>query len=77
MSLKQPHTHLPSQSDHHSINFSPAKMVKYEVSELNQIKLNVFYVPKSLNQVALDSFIILNGYLYIFQITIASSHSIK
>jgi hypothetical protein len=77
LSPKRPHAHLPSQSDNYSITFSPAKTVEYEVSELNKIEHNEFYVPKSSNQVALDSFIILNGYLYIFQITIASSHSIK
>jgi hypothetical protein len=77
---KRPRTHLPSQSessDHHSISFSPTKTVEYEGSELNKIEHDEFYVPKSSNQVALDSFIISNGYLYIFQITIASNHSIR
>lgn len=32
---------------------------------------NVIYVPESTNQVALDSFIIMNNLLYIFQFTIA------
>jgi hypothetical protein len=72
-SPKRPRTHLPSQSDHYSISFSPTKTVEYEVSELNKIERNEFYVPKS----SIDSFIISNIYLYIFQITIASSHSIQ
>lgn len=44
---------------------------------LSPITPNVIYVPESTNQVALDSFIIMNDLLYIFQFTIGKEHGIK
>ncbi|PFH47854.1 hypothetical protein AMATHDRAFT_151083 [Amanita thiersii Skay4041] len=38
---------------------------------------NVIYVPASKNQVAFDSFILMDGLLYLFQFSIASNHDIK
>ena len=38
---------------------------------------NVIYVPESTNQVALNSFIIMNNLLYIFQFTIGGEHKVK
>jgi hypothetical protein len=44
---------------------------------LSPITPNVIYVPELANQVALDSFIIMNNLLYIFQFMIDKEHSIK
>jgi hypothetical protein len=38
---------------------------------------NVFYVPEKGNEKALDSFILLDGILYILQVTIALKHDIN
>ena len=58
------------------VEVRPIKTVEYR--DVEQIVApNVFYIPESANEVALDSFIIMDGILYIFQFTIASSHDIK
>jgi uncharacterized membrane protein len=44
---------------------------------LSPITPNVIYVPELTNQVALDSFIVMNDLLYIFQFTISKEHGIK
>ena len=41
------------------------------------INEKTFYVPESTNQVALDSFIWMDKFLYIFQFTIAEKHKIN
>ena len=41
------------------------------------IKEKTFYVPESTNQVALDSFIWMDNFLYIFQFTITEKHKIN
>ncbi|KAI0256325.1 hypothetical protein BJV78DRAFT_1358290 [Lactifluus subvellereus] len=61
----------------HCVKFSLKKTVVYEGSELKVIQPSTFYVRKSTNQVAFDSFIMEDGHLYIFQFTIALTHSIK
>jgi len=43
----------------------------------SSITSNVMYVPELPNQEALDSFIVINGILYVFQFTIAEEHDIK
>ena len=59
------------------IDITPLRTEAYEISELDQIENKVYYVPKSKNQVAFESFIMADGNLYVFQCTIASKHSIK
>jgi hypothetical protein len=44
---------------------------------LQLIEPNIFYVLEATNQSALDSFILLDDVLYIFQITIKSTHNIN
>jgi len=66
-----------SQSNYHWIKISPTKTVEYRASELKDIQPGIFYVPKLTNEVAFDSFIMANGYFYIFQFSIVSSSSIK
>ena len=41
------------------------------------IESNVIYVPGSINQEAIDSFVVMNGLLYIFQFTIGEEHDVK
>ena len=58
-----------------TLTVRPSQTVEYRDARLLVVP-NVFYVPASTNQVALDSFIIIDGLLYIFQFTIASVHDI-
>ena len=41
------------------------------------IESNIIYVPEKDNQVAFDSFILMNGSLHLFQFSISKRHSIK
>jgi hypothetical protein len=43
----------------------------------NPIKNNVYYTPRKSNQAAVDSFIMDNNRLFLFQFTISSSHEIN
>jgi len=43
----------------------------------SSIESNIIYVPEKDNQVAFDSFILMNGFLYLFQFSISKCHSIK
>jgi hypothetical protein len=51
--------------------------MEYERSTLTEFHLDIFYVLKLLNQMAFDSFILADGFLYVSQITIASPHEIE
>ncbi|KAI0248219.1 hypothetical protein BJV78DRAFT_1239036 [Lactifluus subvellereus] len=66
-----------SQSDRHCVDFTPTKTIEYRGSELEDIQPGIFYVPELTNQVVFHSFILANGYFYIFQFFIASDPSIK
>jgi hypothetical protein len=59
------------------IQYSPERTVQYQGSVLNESQPDVYYLPRSSNQVGLDSFILINQILYIFQFSIAGSHPIK
>jgi hypothetical protein len=59
------------------IDITPLTTDVYEGSRPDQIDDKVYFVPKSKNQVAFDSFIMADGNLYIFQCSIASNHPIK
>jgi len=58
------------------IQFKPADTVEYNKSELSGFQPGVFYVPMSLNQVAFDSFVLVDQVLYIFQFSISALHEI-
>jgi len=60
-----------------SIRFKPGETIQYQKPKLGPVRSGVFYVPRASNQEAFDSFIVDNGVLYIFQITIADWHTIK
>jgi hypothetical protein len=57
------------------IRFTPERSVEYAESDLEEIRSGVFYVPSASNQAGFDSFILVDQILYIWQFTIAHSHS--
>ncbi|KAI9442568.1 hypothetical protein H4582DRAFT_1295642 [Lactarius indigo] len=60
------------------IDITPVETFIYPVSGLDHpIKDRVYYAPDTQNQVEIDSFIMAEGKLYIFQFTIGSDHPIK
>ena len=57
------------------IEIHPSETEEFD-SDIATIREGVFYVPVSENEEPLDSFIVLDGILYIFQFTIAGNHFI-
>jgi hypothetical protein len=58
---------------------NPSAVIEYRepVLTMENIKEDIFYVPAATNQVALDSFVIHRGILFLFQFTVGRSHEIK
>ncbi|KAF8643227.1 hypothetical protein AX14_009585, partial [Amanita brunnescens Koide BX004] len=52
------------------IHVMPSRVLEYMDDGPKSIESGVFYVPELTNQVALDSFILLNGVLHVFQFTV-------
>jgi hypothetical protein len=59
------------------INVKPSQTLEYSDNGPSHLSSDILYIPELTNQVALDSFILLNGILHIFQFTIGSKHDIK
>jgi hypothetical protein len=59
------------------VTFPANTPIIYEEGELRSVEPNHLHVPKARNQVAFDSFVKLDTFLYIFQITVAKKHDIK
>jgi hypothetical protein len=59
------------------ILINPSEVLEYGEGGLEYIASNVYYVPELTNTVALDSFILQDGRLYIFQFTVGHEHGIK
>jgi hypothetical protein len=61
------------------LSVTPTTVLEYSERYLTveNLKEGVFYVPAAKNQVALDSFIIHRGSLFIFQFTVDKSHQIN
>jgi hypothetical protein len=59
------------------IKFTPEGTEVYTGSRPANILPNIFYLPKSVNQPAFDSFILADEVLYIFQFSVASKHDIN
>lgn len=55
----------------------PNRTLEYTDNGMQSVEPDVFYVPAITNQKAFDSFILLNGLLYIFQITVGFKHDIN
>jgi len=60
------------------VKFSPRKTVEHKGATIHQEQEieGVFFVPKSTNQATFDSFIVSDGFLYIFRFSIAVEHDI-
>jgi hypothetical protein len=59
------------------INIKPSQTVAYSDNGSSHISSEILYIPELTNQVAFDSFILLDNILYIFQFTISAGHDIK
>jgi len=59
------------------IDIRPHQTVEFTDDGPSPVLPDVFYVPAATNHEALDSFILLNGHLYIFQFTVGMKHDIK
>jgi hypothetical protein len=61
------------------LNIRPLYTIEYMENDLAHKKImpDVYYIPRKGNQVALDSFIVHQGFLDIFQFTNGQSHDIK
>ena len=59
-----------------TLTVRPSQTVEYRDAQFLVVP-NVLYIPEATNHVALDSFIIIDGFLYLFQFTIASVHDIN
>ncbi|KAF8523117.1 hypothetical protein BU17DRAFT_64015 [Hysterangium stoloniferum] len=68
---------LRVQAVEEDLSLTPTQTIEYLESELDTILSDVFYVPQRSNQVVIDSFILSNGKLYLFQFTIAKNYLIK
>ncbi|KAF8516562.1 hypothetical protein BU17DRAFT_76626 [Hysterangium stoloniferum] len=68
---------LRVQAVEEDLSLTPTQTIEYLESELDTILSDVLYVPQRSNQVAIESFILSNGKLYLFQFTIAKNHPIK
>jgi hypothetical protein len=58
------------------LSISPSKLQTYHSGPL-AIEENIYYVPLSDNEVAIDSFIVHAEHLYLFQFTTGSQHSVN
>jgi hypothetical protein len=60
-----------------SLRVSPLRACEYREDVKASIEPDVYYIPRSTNQVIFDSFILHDGYLFIFQFTGGNTHQIK
>lgn len=60
-----------------SVYIQLIKTIEYTADGLESLEPNVFYVPHGTNQSAVDPFILVDGFLYIFQMTIQPIHAIN
>lgn len=67
---------LPPPTPIH-LSISPSKSLIYEHSGQLSIEENVYYVPAVENEVAIDSFIVHAGHLYLFQFASGPEHGVN
>jgi hypothetical protein len=60
-----------------SLSIVPSGLRTYGHHGPPKIDEDVYYIPRAGNEVAIDSFIVHNGHLYLFQITGASKHGVN
>jgi len=58
-------------------NMVPTSIFFYDENKAYDIRPSAYYIPLGSNQVALDSFVIKNDVLYIFQFTAGKTHDVK
>jgi hypothetical protein len=65
--------------DRRLLNTRPADTYEYGDQEFREIDPmpNIYYIPKMANEEALDSFILHDNLLFIFQFTVSKKHDIK
>ena len=61
-------------ADKCKVSFMPSSTIEYG-DNISTVDEGIFYVPESATEMGFDSFIVVNGVLYIFQFTIASKHA--
>jgi hypothetical protein len=59
------------------LNFAPQSAAMYKWPAPDAVTPVTYYMPKSTNQVAFDSFVVVDQVVYMFQFTIATKHEIK
>jgi hypothetical protein len=59
-----------------ALDVCPTSSVVYDRLDL-ALKQNVYYIPKKMNEIAFDSFIVKNGLLHLFQFTVSPDHDIN
>lgn len=67
----------PSAEPIKVITIANHNTIVYEKDQQLTIEPGVYYIPRSGQQVALDSFILYDGFLYIYQCTGSKDHGIK
>jgi len=66
-----------AQLQSQTIQMPPITTREFDTNEILSLSEDVFYVPISEIQEALDAFLLLDDILYIFQFTVGKDHSIK
>jgi len=60
-----------------SLNIVPSRHEDYSTGKQLHVEAGVYYIPLETNQVGIDSFILKNDILYLFQMTTAIKHDIN
>ena len=57
----------------------PLSIYEYQNKDIKKLAptLNIYYIPSMQNAVAVNLFILHNGYLYLFQFTVSNRHNIN
>jgi hypothetical protein len=58
-------------------NVHPSQTLEFTDDGPSSVKSGIYYVPEATNHEALDSFLLLDEHLFIFQFTIGTHHGIK
>jgi hypothetical protein len=69
--------HQDAKRESGTVTINPPRSVEFGDDGLEKIDKNVLYIPAASNHKAIDSFILLDDTLYLFQITIASHQDIN
>jgi hypothetical protein len=70
-------SHQQALGQQFSVNIQPSKTLEYMDDGIESLEPNVFYILENTNQLAFDSFILVDDILYIFQMTVKPIHDIN